>query len=67
MSTSFWRRGGTELFFHKYFRWESITELVYFYDIPHIGLGLATSWLGENPSDIKSYIAKPVSTGIFNK
>ena len=60
---------GYRNYFHKYFSKigrESITELVYFYDIPHIGLGAgATSWLGENPSDIKSYIARPVSTGIF--
>jgi len=42
--------------------------LVYFYDIPYIGIGAgATSWLGGNPSDIKSYIAKPVSGTIFTK
>ncbi len=62
---------GYRNYFHKYFSKigrESITELVYFYDIPYIGLGAgATSWLGENPSEIKSYIAKPVSTGIFTK
>jgi oxygen-independent coproporphyrinogen III oxidase len=62
---------GYRNYFHKYFSKigrESITELVYFYDIPYIGIGAgATSWLGGNPSDIKSYIAKPVSGTIFTK
>jgi len=62
---------GYRNYFHKYFSKigrESITELVYFYDIPYIGIGAgAAGWLEGNPSDIKSYIAKPVSTGIFTK
>jgi oxygen-independent coproporphyrinogen III oxidase len=62
---------GYRNYFHKYFSKigrESITELVYFYGIPYIGIGAgATSWLGCNPSDIKSYIAKPVSSGLFPK
>ncbi len=62
---------GYRNYFHKYFSKtgrESITELVYSYDIPHIGIGAgAFSWLGENPSDIKAYIAKPVSRGMFTK
>ena len=62
---------GYRNYFHKYFSKigrESITELVYFYDIPYIGIGPgATSWFGDNPSDIKSYIDKPVSGEIFTK
>jgi oxygen-independent coproporphyrinogen III oxidase len=62
---------GYRNYFHKYFSKvgrESITELVYFYDIPCIGIGAgADSWFGSNPIDIKSYIAKPVSAGIFSK
>jgi oxygen-independent coproporphyrinogen III oxidase len=62
---------GYRNYFHKYFSkigLESITELVYFYDIPHIGIGAgASSWFGMNPLDIKSYIANPVSAGLFSK
>ena len=58
-------------YFHKYFSKigrESITELVYFYDIPYIGIGAgAASWYDGNPSDIKSYINKPFSGGLFTK
>jgi len=67
----FLEKRGYRNYFHKYFSKigrESITELVYFYDIPYIGIGPgATSWFGENPSDVKSYIEKPVSGEIFTK
>jgi oxygen-independent coproporphyrinogen-3 oxidase len=62
---------GFQNYFHKYFSKvgrESITELVYSYDIPHIGIGAgAASWLGDNPTDIKTYISRPVSSGMFPK
>jgi len=60
---------GYSNYFHKYFAKkgkESITELIYFYNIPYLGFGAgATSFLGENRPDITSYIAAPHLSGIF--
>jgi oxygen-independent coproporphyrinogen-3 oxidase len=62
---------GYNNYFHKYFSKigkESVTELVYFYDLPFVGIGAGSfSWQGTNPSTIKSYIAKPLSEGLFTK
>lgn len=57
---------GYSNYFHKYFSKkgkESVTELIYYYAVPYIGIGAgANSIIGYNTSNIKSYIANPVSS-----
>lgn len=70
-SHKFIEENGYNNYFHKYFSKkgkESVTELIYFFNIPYIGVGAgAASWVGVNPSNIKSYIADSYSDTLFDK
>jgi oxygen-independent coproporphyrinogen III oxidase len=67
----FLQQKGYGNYFHKYFSKtgkESVSELVCFYNVPFIGIGAgAESWLGSNTVDLKSYISKSFSRGLFAK
>jgi oxygen-independent coproporphyrinogen-3 oxidase len=62
---------GYRAYYHKYFSRpgkESRTELVYFYDVPYVGVGAgATSWREKNENAIPRYVANPATRGFFTR